>query len=74
MTEQRDERTIGQVQRVADVCHIQGVDIRPLVGEVEQVLSTTKPLREAAEKAGLNSRERKVVAESVANAIREGMR
>lgn len=72
--QQRDERTVGTLQHIDDVCRRQGVNPEPLMPAVEQVVKEMRPLREAAEKAGFNSRERKVVGEVVADILREGMR
>lgn len=74
MTNQRDERTIGTLQHVDDLCRRQGVNPEPVMGEVEHVITAIRPVREAAEKAGLNTRERRVIAEAIADSVREGMR
>lgn len=72
--EQRDERLIGNLTHIDDLCRRQGVSAEPVMGEIEHVIQAVRPVREASEKAGLNSRERKVVAEAISDAIREGMR
>lgn len=74
MTDQREERNIGTLQHIADVCREQGVDSTPVMHQAEQVVKALRSLREDAEKAGLNSRERRIVGEAVADAVREGMK
>lgn len=74
MTDQREERNIGTLQHIDDVCREQGVDPIQVMPSIEQVVKDMHPVREAAEKAGLNRRERMVVGEALADAVREGMR
>ena len=66
---ERDERLIDHVTSIANRCHDQGVDVVSVVPELEGVVRGAYELREAAKE--MNSRQRRVVADGLGQAIRE---
>jgi hypothetical protein len=68
-----DERTIGKIQKIHDFARAGDTDIRDVLPQVEPFVTQTDALREAAESAGLNKRERRVLADGIARSIREGL-
>lgn len=69
----RTEAEIERLTRVADSCSRGGVDLKHVAAPVEALLTDARAIREAAEAAGLNSRERRVIADAVGQEIRRGM-
>lgn len=72
-TPQRDEQLIGKLQAVDNYCRELGVDPTPAMPQVEGVIKAMQPVREAAEAKGMKGRERRVLGDAVADAVRREM-
>lgn len=67
---ERDEGLIGQLVSIDDACRRDGVDVRPVAPQVEDVIRAVRSLRDAEDGAGLTRKERTVIGSAIGDATR----
>lgn len=73
MTDTPDEATIGKLTKVYDFCRQLDTDPTKVMPQVEPIIHQTEAIRSAADVAGLNQRQRRVLADALGKSIREGL-
>jgi signal transduction histidine kinase len=68
-----DENTIRKITRIVDFARQLETDVRQIISQIEPIVADTGALREAADKAGMNKRQRLALGDAVSKSIREGL-
>lgn len=69
----RDEPTVRKLTKIHDFCRQLDTDPTKVMPIIEPMIHQTEAIRSAADVAGLNQRQRRVLADALGKSIREGM-